>query len=46
MSSVQTQDLTVVQALALILAAVCILINILADVIVVFLVPKLRTGLS
>jgi peptide/nickel transport system permease protein len=43
--AVQTRDVTLVQSIALILAAVYITINILADLLVVLLVPKLRTGL-
>ncbi len=44
--AVTARDVTEVQAAALILAALYIAINIVADLIVVFLVPKLRTGLS
>jgi peptide/nickel transport system permease protein len=42
-SAVQSHDDTQVQAIAIILATVYILINILADLLVVVLVPKLRT---
>jgi peptide/nickel transport system permease protein len=42
--SVQARDTTVVAAIGLILAAVYIVINIIADVIVLLLVPKLRTS--
>jgi peptide/nickel transport system permease protein len=42
--SVQARDTTVVQAVGLILAAAYIVINIAADLIVVLLVPKLRTS--
>jgi len=42
-ATVQAHDNTEVQAIALILATVYILINILADLLVMFLVPKLRT---
>jgi peptide/nickel transport system permease protein len=45
-NAVQTRDVPEVEAVAVILAAVYILINILADTIVVLLVPKLRTSLS
>jgi peptide/nickel transport system permease protein len=45
-NAVQARDFTVVQAIALLLAAAFIAINILADLIVVFLVPKLRTGVK
>jgi peptide/nickel transport system permease protein len=45
-NAVSTRDVTEVAAVALIVAAVYILVNVLADLIVVFLVPKLRTGLS
>jgi peptide/nickel transport system permease protein len=45
-SAVTSRDVTEVQAVALILAALYIAINIVADLIVVFLVPKLRTGMS
>jgi peptide/nickel transport system permease protein len=44
--AVTTRDVTTVQAAALILAAVYIAINIVADLIVVLLVPKLRTGMT
>ena len=43
--AVSVRDITQVQAAALILAAIYIVINIAADVIVILLVPKLRTGL-
>jgi peptide/nickel transport system permease protein len=43
--AVSVRDITQVQAAALILAAIYIFINIAADVIVILLVPKLRTGL-
>jgi peptide/nickel transport system permease protein len=45
-SAVATRDVAQVEAIALLLAALYILINIIADLIVVFLVPKLRTGMS
>jgi len=41
--AVQSHDDTQVQAIALILATIYILINVLADVLIVLLVPKLRT---
>ena len=44
--AVSLRDVTEVQAITLILAAVYIAINVIADLIVVFLVPKLRTGLG
>ncbi len=44
--AVSTRDVTEVQAIALVLAALYITVNILADLIVVFLVPKLRTELA
>jgi peptide/nickel transport system permease protein len=44
--AVSTRDVNEVQAAALILASVYIAINIVSDVIVVMLEPKLRTGLS
>jgi peptide/nickel transport system permease protein len=43
--AVTLRDVTEVQAITVVLAAVYILINILADLLVVLLVPKLRTGL-
>lgn len=43
--SVSERDVTLVQGITLVLAAAYIAINIVADLIVVFLVPKLRTGL-
>ncbi|KAA0084547.1 ABC transporter permease [Mycolicibacterium sp. P9-64] len=42
--AVQTRDTTLVAAIALIIAVFFILINIVADLTVVLLVPKLRTG--
>ncbi len=45
-NAVQTRDVTEVQAIALILAAAYIVINIVADLVVVLLVPKLRTGIK
>jgi peptide/nickel transport system permease protein len=43
-NAVTSRDVTEVQAAAMILATLYIGINIVADLIVVFLVPKLRTG--
>lgn len=43
-TAVAARDLPEVQAIAVVLAALYILINIAADLIVVLLVPKLRTG--
>jgi len=43
--AVAARDVTLVQGVTLVLAALYITINIVADLIVVFLVPKLRTGL-
>jgi peptide/nickel transport system permease protein len=45
-NAVTTRDVIEVQAAAILLAALYITINIVADLIVVFLVPKLRTGIS
>jgi peptide/nickel transport system permease protein len=45
-NAVTSRDVVEVQAAAIVLAAVYIVINVLADLIVVLLVPKLRTGLS
>ena len=39
------RDVTEVQAITVIVAAVYIAINIVADLLVVYLVPKLRTAL-
>jgi peptide/nickel transport system permease protein len=44
-NAVSVRDVTEIQAITLVLAAVYIGINIVADLIVVLLVPKLRTGL-
>jgi peptide/nickel transport system permease protein len=44
--AVTTRDVSKVQAASLILAALYIVINIAADLIVVFLVPKLRTEIT
>jgi peptide/nickel transport system permease protein len=43
--AVSLRDVSEVQAITVVLAAVYIAINILADLLVVLLVPKLRTGL-
>lgn len=43
--AVNSHDTTVIQAIALVLATIYILINIFADLLVVLLVPKLRTQL-
>jgi peptide/nickel transport system permease protein len=45
-NAVTSRDVTEVQAAAIILAAIYIAINVVADLIVLFLVPKLRTALS
>ena len=45
-NAVAARDVTEVQAAAIILAALYIVINIAADLIVVLLVPKLRTAMS
>jgi peptide/nickel transport system permease protein len=45
-NAVTARDVPEVEAIAIMLAAVYIAINILADLIVVFLVPKLRTEVS
>ena len=44
-SAVLSRDVTEVQAIVVLVAAIYILINIIADILVVFLVPKLRTSL-
>jgi peptide/nickel transport system permease protein len=44
--AVSERDITEVQAISLVLAAVYIAINIAADLIAVLLVPKLRTGMQ
>jgi len=44
--AVLAHDVTAVQAIAFVLAAIFIVINIAADLLVVFVVPKLRTGLA
>jgi peptide/nickel transport system permease protein len=44
-NAVTSRDVIEVQAAAMILAAVYVLINVIADLIVLFLVPKLRVGL-
>lgn len=44
-NAVSTRDVVEVQAAAIILAAVYITFNVLADLIVIFLVPRLRTAL-
>jgi peptide/nickel transport system permease protein len=42
--AVKTRDVAVVQGIAMILAAMYVLLNVVADLLVVFLIPKLRTG--
>ena len=42
---VSARDFTLVQGITLVLAVLYITINIVADVVVVFLVPRLRTSL-
>ena len=42
-NAVATRDIPVVQSVALLIAVVYIVINIVADLLVVLLVPKLRT---
>ncbi len=44
--AVASRDVTLVQGVTLVLAALYVAINIVADLIVVFLVPKLRTGMQ
>lgn len=44
--AVNTRDVTEVQAATIILAAIYIAVNIIADLIVVLIVPKLRTEMS
>ena len=42
--AVQARDMPYVQTVALLIAAIYIAINIAADLLVVYLVPRLRTG--
>lgn len=42
-SAVQTRDLPVIQAIVLVFAAAYVLINLLADLLTVYVTPKLRT---
>lgn len=44
--AVSTRDVTLVAGITLVLATIYIAINVVADLAVVFLVPKLRTGLA
>lgn len=44
--SVELRDVPEVQAIAMVLAAIYIVVNICADLLVVLIVPKLRTGLE
>lgn len=44
--AVTSRDVTEVQAASLILASIYVVINIVADLLVVFLVPRLRTGMA
>jgi peptide/nickel transport system permease protein len=41
-SAVQNRDLTMVQSVAMLIAVVYVLINLVADLIVLLLIPKLR----
>jgi peptide/nickel transport system permease protein len=41
-NAVQTRDVTVVQSVAMLIAVVYVVINLVADLIVMLLVPKLR----
>ena len=43
--AVEARDIAVVQSMTLLIAAIYILINLVADVVVILLVPKLRTSL-
>jgi peptide/nickel transport system permease protein len=45
-NAVTSRDVVEVQAAAIVLAALYIIINVVADLIVVLLVPRLRTGMS
>ncbi len=45
-TSVQSQDTSVVQSIVLLLAALFLIINIVADLLVVLVVPKLRTAVA
>ena len=40
--AVQNRDVTVVESVAMLIAVVYVLLNLVADLLVVFLVPKLR----
>jgi peptide/nickel transport system permease protein len=41
-SAVQNRDLTAVESIAMLIAVIYVLINVLADLIVMLLIPKLR----
>ena len=43
--AVEARDIPIVQAMTLLIAALYVLINLIADVVVILLVPKLRTSL-
>jgi peptide/nickel transport system permease protein len=45
-NAVTSRDVIEVQAAAIVLAALYIVINVIADLLVIFLVPKLRTAMS
>lgn len=45
-TSVQSQDTSVVQSIVLLLAALFLIINIVADLLVVLVVPRLRTAVA
>lgn len=44
-AGVATRDIPLVQALAMLIAAIYVVINVVADLVVVLLIPKLRTAL-
>jgi peptide/nickel transport system permease protein len=43
--AVTARDVPVVQSLTLLIAAFYLMVNLLADIVVILLVPKLRTAL-
>jgi peptide/nickel transport system permease protein len=42
--AVRNRDVPVIEALALLIAAVYVMVNLIADVLTILVTPKLRTG--
>ncbi|HJW74432.1 MAG TPA: ABC transporter permease subunit [Thermoleophilia bacterium] len=44
--AVGSRDLPVIQAITLLIAAIYIILNLIADIITILITPRLRTGLQ